>query len=331
MPFWRKDTDREKEQKADQLAAVAALESGQILPRAKRRIEEYLKSKQGFFTSDLSPLELLITKEAQIEPISQVFGVSVLSISMLSMANLGSAYQSTTELQSFSDAVRDARRNAFSRMQQEATLLGASGIVGVKVLSKKAAISDQTREYTVVGTAVRIPNHPQDSPAFTSTLSGSELWQLLKAGYQPVSVVSGQSCFYISPDWLENRMLLYSSGFLAGTMNNQELLETTRYFIAARETAMSHLQQELRDCGADGVVDVDVDYELDHFEYEGRSGYSASSSMRKRIAILVSFNILGTAVRNPAPGTKSAIEGPVLVQDLASGKGRGFALDLEDL
>src|SRR5277367_1169502 len=144
MPFWRKDTDREKQQKLEQAEAVAALENGQILPRAKRRIEEYLKSKQGTFSSDLSPRELLLTKEAQIEPISQVFGVSVLSINALAMANLSNTYQSNQELYEFSGAVRVARRNAFSRMQQEAQLLGASGVVGVKVLSKKASVSDQT-------------------------------------------------------------------------------------------------------------------------------------------------------------------------------------------
>jgi uncharacterized protein YbjQ (UPF0145 family) len=334
MPFWRKDTDRERQQKEEQAAAVAALESGQILPRAKRRIEDYLKSKQGTFSSDLSALELLITKEAQIEPISQVFGVSVLSISFLSMANLGNLYQYSQELYSFSDAVREARRNAFSRMQQEAQLLGASGVVGVKILSKKAAISDQTREYTVVGTAVRIPNHPPDAPAFTSTLSGSELWQLLKAGYRPVSVVSGQSCYFISPDWAENRMLLYSSGLLSGTMSNQELLETTSNFIAARETAMFRLQEELRECGADGVVGVEVDYEIDHFEYEGRTRYGSgyySSNSTTRMALLISFNVIGTAVMSPPYGTKSALESPTLIQDLASGKGRGFGLNLEDL
>jgi len=337
MPFWRKDTDREKQQKEEQAEAVAALENGQILPRAKRRIEEYLKSKQGTFSSDLSPRELLVTKEAQIEPISQVFGVSVLSISALAMANLGSTYQSNQELYEFSGAVRVARRNAFSRMQQEAQLLGASGVVGVKVLSKKAAISDQTREYTVVGTAVRVPNHPPGAPAFTSTLSGSELWQLLKAGYHPVSVVSGQSCYFVSPDYTENRMLRFSSAFAGG--GNREMVETTGGFMSARELAMMNLQQELHECKGNGVVGVEVDFELDHFEYEGynsmssRSGtvYYSSSSSTTRMALIVSFNVIGTAVKSPPYGTNPTVAAPTLVQDLASNNGREFELDLEDM
>jgi len=336
MPFWRKDTDREKQQKLEQAEAVAALENGQILPRAKRRIEEYLKSKQGTFSSDLSPRELLLTKEAQIEPISQVFGVSVLSINALAMANLSNTYQSNQELYEFSGAVRVARRNAFSRMQQEAQLLGASGVVGVKVLSKKASVSDQTREYTVVGTAVRVPNHPPGAPAFTSTLSGSELWQLLKAGYQPVSVVSGQSCYFVCPDYTENKMLLYASAFAGG--GNREMVETTGGFMTARELAMMNLQQELHDCKGNGVVGVEVDFELDHFEYEGystsRSGsgyYSTSSGRTTKMALIVSFNVIGTAVKSPPSGTNLTMQAPTLVQDLASNKGRGFELDLEDL
>ncbi len=201
MPFWRLDTEREKRENEERDASVAALESGDIPPRARRRIEEHRNSKQGLFTSDLSALEFLLTKEAQIEPISQVFGVSVFSVSALAMANFSSLGMYSRELGAISDAARDARRNAVLRMQKEAQLLGASGVVGVKILSKKSAMDNQTKEYTVIGTAVKIPGWPLERPSFTSTLNGCDFWQLLKAGYLPVSVVSGQSCFYICPSW----------------------------------------------------------------------------------------------------------------------------------
>jgi hypothetical protein len=118
-----------------------------------------------------------------------------------------------------------------------------------------------------------------------------------------------------------------------GARYNQEMFETTSYFMAARETAMSRLQAEMQLCGADGVVDVDVGYEIEHFEYEGRNTYGSgySSTTAKRMALLVSFNIIGTAIKNPEQGTKPVISSPLLVQDLASGKGRGFELDLEDM
>jgi uncharacterized protein YbjQ (UPF0145 family) len=327
MPFWRPDTEREKREKEEQSAAVAALEKGDIPPKARRRIEEHLNSKQGLFTSDLSALEFLLAREVQVEPISQVFGVSVFSVSALAMASFGTVGIYSRELGAISDAARDARRAAVSRMQMEAQLLGASGVIGVEVLSKKSTMGNQMKEYTVIGTAVKIPGWPSNRPSFTSTLNGSEFWQLIKAGYQPLSVVSGQSCYYISPSWSENYLMRPAgSGALGiGSFSNQELFECTSEFITARELAMSRLQEELRMSGGDGVVDVDVDYEIEHTEYEG------SSTSSRRVALQVSFNIMGTAIQNPTTDNSPVIQCPILIQDLASGKGEGVTVDLEDM
>lgn len=110
-----------------------------------------------------------------------------------------------------------------------------------------------------------------------------------------------------------------------GSFSNQELFECTSEFITARELAMYRLQEELRVTGGDGVVDVDVDYEIEHMEFEGSSGSN------RRVALLVSFNIIGTAIQNPRNHNSPLIQCPTLIQDLASGKGEGASVEIDDL
>ncbi len=113
----------------------------------------------------------------------------------------------------------------------------------------------------------------------------------------------------------------------SGSPFNQEMFECTSYFISARELAMFRLQEELQVSGGDGIVDVDVDYEIEHTEYE------VSGSSSRSVALIVSFNIVGTAiaVQNPTGNNVPAVQCPVLIQDLASGKGEGASVEIEDL
>src|SRR6516162_8244200 len=127
--FWRPDTEEEIQQRLMQKAAIEALENGDIPPTAKKRIDLQLNAQKQYFTSDLSVREFLLSRESGIETISQVMGTSFFNVSY--WGSYMGVYRMTGELTKVTDAQREARRLAISRMKREAQLLGASGVIGV--------------------------------------------------------------------------------------------------------------------------------------------------------------------------------------------------------
>ena len=88
MPLFHRKSDEEKrleaeakqhqQQEASEAAAsLAALEHGGIPLHAQRRLEELRTREDGFFSSDLSVNEFLLTRRAGLRPLSQVMGRSV--------------------------------------------------------------------------------------------------------------------------------------------------------------------------------------------------------------------------------------------------------------
>ena len=80
---------------------------------------------------------------------------------------------------------------------------------------------------------------------FTSDLSVSEYVLLNEAGFEPLGFVVGSSIYHI--------------GIQVGRWNqNQELTVLTQAMYSARELAMSRMQAEAEQLGADGVVGVNL-------------------------------------------------------------------------
>jgi uncharacterized protein YbjQ (UPF0145 family) len=88
-------------------------------------------------------------------PVGMVMGTCVYHVAHRSLGNILSNMGQNTELPQFTQAVYDARELAMERMQKEAELLAAEGIVGVQLSQHNHVWGGHTTEFFAIGTAVR--------------------------------------------------------------------------------------------------------------------------------------------------------------------------------
>lgn len=81
---------------------------------------------------------------------------------------------------------------AVHRMVEEATALGATGVVGVRDEMVQLT-GASTAEFRASGTAVVVRDAPRPPEPFTTYLSGQRLGKLIEAGFSPVAVVATMS------------------------------------------------------------------------------------------------------------------------------------------
>ncbi len=201
------------------------------------------------FTSDLSVNEFLLVKEAGFEPLGLVMGSSIYHIG-LQIANM---YQNQ-EMEVLSQAMYEARELAMTRMEEEADVLGADGIVGVRLDVNRHAWGDNLAEFMAIGTAIKHKSgehyRTPDNRPFTSDLSGQDFWTLLRAGYRPISLVMGNCVYHVAHQG--TMQALKQMG------RNTEMVNYTQALYDARELALSRMQAEAERDGAEGIVGADV-------------------------------------------------------------------------
>jgi len=240
---------------------------------AHKRLSEMRGSggQRKLFTSDLSVNEFLLVKEAGFEPAGLVVGSSIYHIGF-QMA----AWTKNQEMEVLTQALYHARELAMTRMEEEARELGADGIVGVRLTSKRMEWDTNLAEFVAIGTAVyradgtgaqwRVGGNP-----FTSDLSGQDFWTLLKAGYRPVGLVMGNCVYHIAIQTIGQ--------FFKSIGQNVEMTNFTQGLYDSRELAMERMQAEAEAVHAEGIVGVDL--------HEGSYGWSPS---------VIEFFVIGTAI-----------------------------------
>ncbi|HUY79722.1 MAG TPA: heavy metal-binding domain-containing protein [Ktedonobacterales bacterium] len=241
-------------------------------PDAAQRIEQLRADK--LFSSDLSVSEFLLAREAGFEPLGVVIGSSVYHIGwqpqyMTVGSNYGYGFgygytYDDQELTVLTEAKLRARELAMSRMEAEATALGADGIIGVRLDVGEYAWGPGLAEFIAIGTAVRARGSAAGSyrtrfgKPFTSDLSGQDFRTLLHAGYRPLALVLGVCVFAAYQNgWAFQQM----SGWWGYGGVNQEVTQFTQATYSARELAMGRMQTEAANLGATGVVGMR--YEMD--------------------------------------------------------------------
>lgn len=303
MPFW--ESSEQKSHREAQEATQRALERGQIPYRARHRLEMQQKNSD-LFTSDLSCNEFLLSREAGYEPIGLVMGSAFYRVSFGGFFN---SYRNTSgELTAISQAQLGARERAIARLGQEAEILGAHGVIGVRLKMGGYDWSSRTIEFTAVGTAIRIPNRPPDPHPFTSDLSGQEFWQLHQAGYYPRGIVMGLCSYYVHTD-MNTRQLTRGGLFGRGSGQNQEIAQYTMGFNLARRTAMSRLKEDIRQHQAEGSVGMKIEMEIEDIEYEINDTTYHD--------LLAHFVALGTSIVCEHP-TESVRKSPLLFYSLST-------------
>lgn len=126
------------------------------------------------FTSDLSAQDFFRLLAAGAVPVAFVLGTCVYHIAHQSVMQSLRQSGQNQEMPQFTQGVYEARELALSRMQAEATQVGASGIVGVSVEVKNHVWGEHATEFLATGTAIRRLAHehrlPETTPKPTFTL-----------------------------------------------------------------------------------------------------------------------------------------------------------------
>ena len=125
------------------------------------------------FTAMMSGQELWTLRQHGWIPRGLVLGLCVYHVAHLSFRQALQAAGQNTELGTYTEAVYDAREIAMARMQYEAQLLGADGVVGVDVQEASWIWGEHAIEYLALGTAVsRVgTDDSQVVPTFTLPLT----------------------------------------------------------------------------------------------------------------------------------------------------------------
>src|SRR5579883_1397641 len=224
-----------------------------LIPQhARERLQEMRGAggKRPLFTSDLSVNEFLLIKESGFEPLGLVVGSSIYHIGI----QLG-RWNQNMELDVLTQAMYQARELAMARMEEEADILGADGIVGVRLIVNEQQWGENLAEFMAIGTAVVARNGqshrtPQGKP-FTSDLSGQDFWTLLRTGYRPLSLVMGTCVYHVA-----------HQGFMQALKTagrNTEMANFTQGIYDARELAMERMQNEAEAVQADGIVGMRIE------------------------------------------------------------------------
>jgi uncharacterized protein YbjQ (UPF0145 family) len=235
--------------KLDLRASLRRVEAGGIPLRAEQRLQE--EKGEGLFTSDLSVSEYLLARDAGCTPISQVMGSCIFHVGQIA------DYKGATGVITvISDAHRESRRAALSRLFQEAQLLGADAVIGVHLKDRMITMGARGKggddggevlEFTVVGTAVKAPwiTHPPGQPIITD-LSGQDLWALAQDGYEPCGFLFEFCRYHV---WHVTKGFMGMQG---------ELTQASDAVEKARAIAAERLIEQAVNCGAEFVVGSDI-------------------------------------------------------------------------
>jgi uncharacterized protein YbjQ (UPF0145 family) len=159
------------------------------------------------------------------------------------------------EMTVLTQAMYHARELAMSRMEEEATALGADGIVGVRLDVNHKDWGNHIAEFVAIGTAVVHRDDPhrfknKHGKPFTSDLSGQDFYIMLRSGYRPLGMVMGNCVYHVARQGFRS--------FLGNLMRNQELVQYTQALYDSRELAMERMQQEAEALGAKGIVGANI-------------------------------------------------------------------------
>ena len=165
--------------------------------------------------------------------------------SMGTFANLGAAVRNLAggEIVEVTRAIHDGRQAALERLNAEAQAAGASGVSGV---SSALTTFERHTEFLSVGSAV----HRPDTPFFTSSFDGKELYSLLDAGYAPRRFVFGNIAYGIG----------IGGGIMARLkrLARGEIRELSGIVNATRHKALARMMAETRDAGGNAALGVRV-------------------------------------------------------------------------
>lgn len=121
---------------------------------AKDRQKNYRNNDGSLFTSNLTGQEFWTLLQSGYRPLSFVMGSCVYHVAYQSFGKMFGNMGKNVEIPQFTQALYDARELAMERMQKEASLARADGIVGVSINEEGYRWDPHTIEFCSVGTSI---------------------------------------------------------------------------------------------------------------------------------------------------------------------------------
>lgn len=155
------------------------------------------------------------------------------------------------EVKEYSSMYNEIRHTALARLRHEAAHYGANAVVDTQI--RMLPYGPGTVELLLTGTASYHQSLAQRGPqgmhpdhVVTSELSGEELWNLAKIGYQPHQIVMATSVYSLG--------VVAGFGALFKSIQRGELPEVTKLIYEARENCLELVRQEAQQLGAERVM-----------------------------------------------------------------------------
>lgn len=139
---------------------------------------------------------------------------------------------------------------ARGRMVEEATALGAHGVIGVTD-DVRPLVGGTTLEFRMSGTAVAVPGEAAPPAPFTTYLAGQRLAKLLEAGFVPVSVAATFASVSMIGYCITQYQLAgtaagnWSGGLSGGLGGVAPINQVNRAQLAARHVARERVRRQL--------------------------------------------------------------------------------------
>jgi uncharacterized protein YbjQ (UPF0145 family) len=134
---------------------------------------------------------------------------------------------------------------AYARMLEEATALGAHGVIGV-VDRVSHLVDASTTEFHFLGTAVQVEGGPPPANGvpWTTYLAGQRLTKSIEAGYMPIAVVAAMASVRVWA-YCITEYLMEGSRAWGGPTGAREVEQVTKAHMAVRQLARKHVRQQL--------------------------------------------------------------------------------------
>jgi len=281
----------------------ASLQRGGLPIQAIERLKEIGKtdSDSVLFTSDLSPEEAGLLRREGYRSRGLVTGSCVYHVGQAYASSQGSC-----EVKVLSDAYDKATELAVSRMKQELRLIGAHGVVGVRLEVVRHEWADKTVEVQVIGTAVEGPGIAPQDP-WLCDLSGQEWWSLYRAGYLPTTLVWGHCAWFV--------LTTYTDEWIETSYTNQEHSDWSMALSRARHIAMSTVRTLATQHKSVGVAGVKISRRLDEVRLSGPGEDPAYEREHHNLVI----SIIGTAIKD-RPDAPAGVTPTVEILSLRDGR-----------
>jgi uncharacterized protein YbjQ (UPF0145 family) len=310
MHWWKRSSPEEEQLRvqAQQEAETSQLSllAGGLPTQAKRRLSQETAAGHLLFSSDLSTREFVLTRRAGYRTLRQVMGSSIYHVGWQYTWNYPS-YTTAYELMTVTNAHQHAAQLALDRLEQEAMLLKAHGVIGVRLNTRDYEWGRDLLEYTAFGTAVRLPDAPLFPRPFLSDLSGQEFWTLLQVGYFPAGLVTGYCSYCVSTGREVDQIMCAGS--------NQEIGPYTQAVYTARNLVMNRLAAMARSFDAVGVVGIHIGFSKKEKKYERNQDLTTYRDL------FIDFSAVGSAIVSLRPDHVIPSPKPTLdLTDLHSGR-----------